>query len=392
MSTSAISEKHRCEDLCDLHVPDTLMLGPGPSNVPPRVLAAMSINTIGHLHAPFVGAMDDVQTLLRYVMQTDNQLTLGVTGSGAACMEACIVNLLQPGQTLLVVCNGYWGNRCTDVARRQGVLVEQVVGEWGTAVDPALIAERVREVRPSALFVTHGESSTGVCQPLTGLGEACREVGALLIVDAVVTLGGVPLMMDEWKIDAMYSGAQKCLSSPPGLSPLSFGERAMEVLRTRDTKVASFYLDMLEVGKYWGSERKYHHTGSINNVYALREGLRVVHEEGLQAAWDRHASLAETLYDGLEKLGLELLVKKPEDRLAPLTTVRIPEGVDGKAVQAYMMNTFHIEIAGGLGDLAGKIWRIGLMGHNCQPRNVKLVLTALEEALEVHGFFHRNHE
>jgi alanine-glyoxylate transaminase/serine-glyoxylate transaminase/serine-pyruvate transaminase len=298
-------------------------------------------------------------------------------------MEATIVNLLEPGETVLIACNGYWGDRLTNVAERQGVKIHRVEGEWGAAIPPETLIKEIEAIKPTAVFVTHGESSTGVCQPLDGIGEVCRKNNSLFIVDSVVTLAGMPLFTDDWKIDVVYSGAQKCLSCPPGVSPISFGPRAIEKISSRKTPVASFYLDALELGKYWGQERVYHHTGSINSVYALREALAIVSEKGLENSWDQHSKVAAALYQGLEDLGLELLVKNPKERLLPLTTVKIPAGVDGKAVQSELMTKYNLEIAGGLGQLAGKVWRIGLMGHNARLENVALVLSALKAVLKI---------
>jgi len=291
------------------------------------------------------------------------------------------VNVLEAGETLLIACNGYWGDRMSNVATRQGIKVHRVEGEWGQVIPVEKIEQEIQKLIPAAVFITHGESSTGVCQPFLPLGDICRKNNSLLIVDAVVTLGGMPFFADEWKVDVVYTGAQKCLSCPPGVSPISFGERAIAKVKARKTPVESFYLDILELGKYWGEERVYHHTGSINAVYALREALILLSEKGLEESWKQHAEVSNALYSGLEKIGLECLVSKHEDRLFPVTTVKIPEGIDGKAVQAHLMKHYNIEIAGGLGKLAGKVWRIGLMGHNARIENVQLVLSTLKDTL-----------
>eukprot|EP01103_Thecamoeba_quadrilineata_P003389 TRINITY_DN13179_c0_g1_i1.p1 TRINITY_DN13179_c0_g1~~TRINITY_DN13179_c0_g1_i1.p1 ORF type:complete len:397 (-),score=64.74 TRINITY_DN13179_c0_g1_i1:68-1258(-) len=377
----AVNNKHVAKPFASLQLPPTLLLGPGPSNPPPRVLAAMSLNTVGHLHPSYLRVMDEVQSLLRYAFQTDNKTTYAIAGSGAACMEATIVNLLEPGETVLVACNGYWGDRLTNVAERLGVKVHRVEGEWGAAIAAEELIKEIERLKPNAVFVTHGESSTGVCQPLDGIGEVCQKNNSLFIVDTVVTLGGMPFFADDWKVDVVYSGAQKCLSCPPGVSPISFGSRAVEKISSRKTPVASFYLDSLELSKYWGQERVYHHTGSINSTYALRESLVLLSEKGLENSWAQHEKVANSLFKGLEDIGLELLVKNPKERLLPVTTVKIPKGVDGKSIQGFLMNNYNIEIAGGLGKLAGKVWRIGLMGHNARYENVELVLTALKAAL-----------
>jgi len=365
-----------------LCLPPTLLLGPGPSNPSPRVLAAMGFNTVGHMNASFIRVMDEVQELLRYALQTDNKMTIGLTGSGAACMEATICNLLERGETVAVGCNGYWGDRLCAVASRQGVNTLRVEAPWGEVIPFETIVKTIEESKPQAIFLVHGESSTGVCQPLDKIGEVCRKNNCLLIVDTVVTLGGMAVFMDKWQVDAMYSGAQKCLGCPPGVSPISYGARAMEKIKTRKTPVQSFYLDMIELGKYWGDERIYHHTASINGVYALREALIQLSEEGLENSWKRHKDTAEVLWRGLEAMGLELLVKNPEQRLIPLTTIRVPKGIDAKAVQQYMMAHYNIEIAGGLGKLAGQVWRVGLMGYNSRVENVMVLLSTLQETLK----------
>jgi len=331
--------------------------------------------------------MNETQELLRYAFQTENRVTFAITGSGACAMEATIVNLLEPGEKVLVGCNGYWGDRLSEVARRQGVEVERLEGVWGEAIPLPPLIERIHLLKPHAVFLTHGESSTGIYQPLDGVGQACRDTGALLIVDTVVTLGGMPVLIDEWKIDAAYSGAQKCLSCPPGVSPFTFGERAMEKVRGRKKGVASFYMDVTLLEKYWlGDVRTYHHTASINSLYALRESLLLITETGLHNTWAQQAAVVKELYEGLEGLGLELLVKNPQHRLSPITTVRVPSGIDAKAVITYLLSNYNIEISGGLGQLAGQVWRIGIMGHNCRRENVLILLAALRAALLHFGY------
>jgi len=325
--------------------------------------------------------------LLRYAFQTDNRLTIAVTGSGAACMEATLVNVLEAGETVIVGCNGYWGERLSDVARRQNLNVIRVEAPWGEIIPLDGLIQQIQQHKPQAVFLTHGESSTGIYQPLDGVGQACRDNGALLIVDTVVSLGGMPVYVDEWKIDVVYSGAQKCLSCPPGVSPFSIGERALEKIRSRKTPVASFYLDMTLLEKYWcGEQRVYHHTASINSIYALRESLLLLSETGLQKSWATHKEVVAELYQGLEAMGLELLVKNPQHRLLPITTVKVPNGVDAKAVQQHLLNHYNIEIAGGLGKLAGQVWRLGIMGHNCRRENVLILLSALRQTLALFGF------
>jgi alanine-glyoxylate transaminase/serine-glyoxylate transaminase/serine-pyruvate transaminase len=374
-----IDDTHRI-DTGPLAMPPRLLLGPGPSNADPRVLEAIGKRQVGHLDPSFVELMGEVQELLRYAWQTDNRMTIPVSGTGSAAMEATLANTVEPDDVVLVGVNGYFGHRLVDMAERYGADVRTITKPWGEVFTLDELRSAVEEHQPAILALVHAETSTGARQPFEGVADLCREHDVLLLADTVTSLGGVPLFIDEWGIDVAYSGSQKCLSCPPGIAPLTMGERAMEKLMDRESKVPNWYLDLTMVGKYWGSERTYHHTAPINMNYALREALRIVAEEGLEARWDRHRANAERFWDGLSSMGLECHVDA-EYRLPSLTTVRVPDGVDPKAVASHLLEHEDIEIANGLGELAGKVWRIGLMGYNSTPDNVDRLLAALRGAL-----------
>lgn len=375
-----INESHRVHTN-QLDMPARLLLGPGPSNLHPRVRQALGMNEVGHLDPKFIELMNESQELLRYVWQTDNSFTIPVSGTGSAAMEATLANCVEPGDVVLIGVNGYFGERLCDMATRYGAEVRRMERPWGEVFTVEQIAAGLEAHRPTILGLVHGETSTGALQPMTGIGKMCREFDCMLLLDTVTSLGGVPVFLDHWHVDISYSGSQKCLSCPPGISPLTFGERALAKLNGRKSRVASWYLDMSMVGKYWSNERTYHHTAPINMNYAFREALRLVVEESLWERWERHRKNAELLWEGLEDLGIACHVEK-EYRLPSLTTALVPEGVDGKAVSAYLLQNYNLEIAGGLGQLAGKVWRIGLMGHNSRAENVLLLLAALKKALE----------
>ena len=364
-----------------LDLPPRLLLGPGPANVHPRVLQALAMNVLGHLDPKFLELMEEVQELIRYVWQTDNAFTIPVSGTGSAAMEATLANCVEPGDVALIGVNGYFGERLCNMAARYGADVRRIEKPWGQVFTLEEIGAALEKNRPAILGLVHGETSTGAMQPMEGVGKLCREFGALLLMDTVTTLGGAPILLDRWHVDMAYSCSQKCLGCPPGLGPLTLGERAIEKLNNRKTPVANWYLDMTLVGKYWGKERIYHHTAPVNMNYALREALSIIAEEGLENRWRRHQANAEMLWEGLKELGIECHVEK-DFRLPSLTTARIPEGMDGKAVAGYLLRNYNIEIAAGLGQLAGKVWRIGLMGFNSRPENILLLLTALREAME----------
>ena len=377
--TQTVNDAHRLRT-AQLDMPPRLLLGPGPSNAHPRVLQAMSMPQVGHLDPRFIELMNEVQEMLRYAWQTDNALTVPVSGTGSAGMEAALANLIEPGDVVLVGVMGYFGQRMVDMAGRYGAEVHRLTKTWGEAFTLDELRAGVEKYRPDVLALVHAETSTGARQPLEGVGELCRAYDCLLLLDTVTSLGGLPLFLDDWGVDAAYSGSQKCLSCPPGLAPLTLGPRAIDRLHRRETQVANWYLDMSLVSRYWGPERTYHHTAPIAMNYGLREALRLLVEEGLEARWARHQANAELLWEGLEAMGLQCHVA-PEIRLPSLTTVRIPPGVDGKAAARQLLDEYNIEIAGGLGELAGKVWRIGLMGFNSRAENVTLLLGALAQVL-----------
>lgn len=372
------------ESIRDLDPPVRVLMGPGPSDVAARVLRALAAPTVGHLDPMFLSLMEETQALLRAVFQTENALTIPISGTGSAGMEACFVNLVEPGDQVAVVVNGVFGTRMCDVAGRLGAEVIRIDAEWGRAADPALVEDRLKGRAPKILAVVHAETSTGVCQPLAGLAAIARGTGALLLVDCVTSLGGVEVALDAWGIDAAYSGTQKCLSCPPGLAPLSFGPAAIAALERRTTPVPSWYLDLTMVRNYWGAERTYHHTAPVNMIYALREALRLVMEEGLENRFARHRLHHQALVAGLEAMGLEMLVPAPE-RLVTLNAVCIPAGADDARTRRALLERFGIEIGGGLGPLAGRVWRVGLMGNSACQRNVFLFLAALESILRAQG-------
>ncbi|MBI1987846.1 MAG: alanine--glyoxylate aminotransferase family protein [Nitrospinae bacterium] len=361
-----------------------ILLGPGPSNVHPRVLKAMSTPLVGHLDPDFLGIMNETMELLRFVFQTDNRLTIPLSGTGSAGMEACLCNLLEPGDEVIIGVNGLFGERMCDVAGRCGAEVQRVEAEWGKILEPEQVGAALKQGKTKLLALVHAETSTGICQPLEEISRLTWEHGALLLVDTVTSLGGCPVTVDRWGIDAAYSGTQKCLSAPPGLAPITLSPRALEVVKRRKQKVQSWYLDLSMVERYWGEERFYHHTAPISMIYALREALRLIQEEGLEEQFARHQRNHLALVAGLKGLGLELSAQKGH-RLPMLNAVRIPEGIDDLKIRRYLLHEFGIEIGGGLGPLKGKIWRIGLMGHSSTRNNVLLVLGALEQALRAEG-------
>jgi alanine-glyoxylate transaminase/serine-glyoxylate transaminase/serine-pyruvate transaminase len=368
------------ETYTDLDTSARILLGPGPSTVPPRVLRAMAHPLVGHLDPQFIALMNEVQELLRYVFQTENALTIPVSGTGSASMEAALCNFIEPGDAVLIGVNGYFGERLCDMASRYGAEVRRVERPWGEVFTPDEI-EAALAAKPAKLVaLVHAETSTGALQPMEGMAEVVQRQGGLLVMDCVTSLGGVEVQVDGWGVDVAYSGTQKCLSCPPGLGPLSVGPRAREVLHGRKTRVANWYLDLTMVEKYWGSERTYHHTAPISMNYALREALRLVVEEGLEARLARHRANAELLWAGLEELGLALCVPR-ERRLPSLTTVWAPEGVDEAAIRGRLLSDYNVEIAGGLGAYKGRAWRIGLMGYSSRRENVLLLLAALRTLL-----------
>jgi alanine-glyoxylate transaminase/serine-glyoxylate transaminase/serine-pyruvate transaminase len=365
----------------NLNISPRILLGPGPSMVDPRVLRAMATPVVGHLDPQFIEVMDDVQELLRFVFQTENELTIPISGTGSAGMEAALCNFIEPGDKVLVAVCGYFGERIIDMATRYGAEVDRVGRSWGEVFEPGEIDAALAKKQYKMLAIVHGETSTGVVQTeIKVIAETAHKHGALVVVDTVASLGGAPVEVDAWDVDICYSGSQKALSAPPGLAPLTVGSRAREVLENRETRVANWYLDLTLLQEYWGKSRKYHHTAPVSMNYALREALRLVAEEGLEVRFNRHRQNAEMLWDGLESLNLPLLVPE-ENRLVTLTTPQISSSIDDSVVRRRLREEFNIEIAGGFGPLAGKVWRIGLMGFSSRKENVLLLLSALEEIL-----------
>lgn len=364
--------------------PQRTLMGPGPSDVSPRVLSALARPTIGHLDPCFVAMMDEVKELLQYALQTKNKYTMAVSAPGSAGMEACFVNLITPEDTVVVCVNGVFGMRMIENVNRIGAKLVVVEGEWGRAVDPQALEASLKE-NPQANFVAfvHAETSTGALSDAKALCAIAKEHDCLTIVDAVTSLGGVELRVDEWQIDAVYSGSQKCLSCVPGLSPVSFSDKAAEVIQNRGIAVQSWFLDQSLVMGYWSGEgkRSYHHTAPVNSLYALHESLVMLQNEGLENSWARHKAMHDKLSTGLAELGLEFIVPADE-RLPQLNAVYIPQGIDDAKVREFLLNEYNLEIGAGLGAFAGKAWRIGLMGYAARNENVTLCLAALKEALK----------
>ena len=364
--------------------PKRILLGPGPSNVHPRVLEAMARPTIGHLDPAFVELMEEIKSLLRYAFKTENEITFPVSGPGSVGMETCLVNLIEPGTKVAVCVNGVFGGRMKDIVERCGAQPVVVEADWGSAIDPQKF-EDVLKANPEIKLTTfiHAETSTGAKSNIKELAEISHRYSCLVIADTVTSLGGIPVKVDEWNLDAVYSGRQKCLSCPPGLSPVTFNERSLQAIKNRKTKVQSWFMDINLITSYWGSgsRRSYHHTAPINALYGLHEALLLLKEEGLENSWKRHKQNSEKLISGLENLDLKTFVKE-EERLPELITVKIPDGVDDLKVRNFLLEKHNVEIGAGLGPLAGKIWRIGLMGHSSNEENISRCLTALREALE----------
>jgi alanine-glyoxylate transaminase/serine-glyoxylate transaminase/serine-pyruvate transaminase len=378
----SVSEAHRLR-LDPIATPDRLLLGPGPSNADPRVLEAIARPPLSHLDPLYLELMNEVQEMLRYAWQTDNRFTIPVSGTGSAAMEATIANTVETGETVVVGVIGYFGKRLVDMCGRYGANVVEVSAPWGEALSLETLTQAVEQHKPAVLALVHAETSTGVLQPLDGIGDLCRANDCLLLLDTVTSLGGVPLKLDEAKVDLAYSCSQKGLSCPPGLGPFTMGPRAEAKLDRRTTKVPNWYLDMSGLKSYWGSQRTYHHTAPVNMNFGLREALRLLCEEGIENSWARHRRNSEQLWAGLEQLGLELHVPLSL-RLPTLTTVKIPDGVDGKAFSTHLLDKHGVEIGNGLGDLAGRVWRVGLMGTNSKPENVERLLNLLD--LELPAF------
>lgn len=399
-----------------LDPPPRLMLGPGPSNASPRVHAAMSLPQVGHMDAHFIGLMEETKDLLRYVWQTKNPFTVPMSGTGSLAWEAAHANLTEFGDVTLCCVNGYFGERAVDMSSRYTNNVARIDRPWGEVFTLDEIREGLTKYKPQLLWIAHAETSTGARQPMEGVAELCREHDCLLLMDTVTSIGGVPLFLDRWGVDAAYAGGQKALGIPPGMAPLTMGERSIEKMARRKEPVKNWYADLAMIRKYLeasgaNAPRVYHHTAPISMLYAFREGLQILSEEGLEASWARcarrladtedtshkggtpphslppsarHQSNGELFWEGLAEIGLQPHVAL-EHRLPTLTTVKIPEGVDGKAVVKHCLDNYNIEIAGGLGELAGKVWRIGFMGYNSKKENVMLLLAAFKSALKEQG-------
>ncbi len=363
--------------------PERILMGPGPSDVPKRVLNALACPTLGHLDPAYLAIMDEVRDFLRQVFKTKNELTMAVSGTGSAGMEATLVNLIERGDEVIVCVNGVFGSRMKDTAERCGAIVHAVEAPWGETIAPSAIAEALDKHKNAKLVgIVHAETSTGAHQPLEEISKIVHAAGKLLLVDAVTSLAGVPLDVDALQIDACYSGTQKCLSCPPGLAPVTFSPAAVAAIDARKTKVQSWYLDMSMLKSYWGQERVYHHTAPINMTYALRESLAIVLEEGLESRWARHQKNHLALRAGLESIGFNYI---PKHSLASLNAIHVPEGIDEAALRKRLLNEFGIEIGAGLGPFKGKALRIGLMGASSTKRHVITVLAALESILSLSG-------
>jgi alanine-glyoxylate transaminase/serine-glyoxylate transaminase/serine-pyruvate transaminase len=369
------------------HPPQRILMGPGPSDVSPRVLGALGRPTIGHLDPLFITMMDEIKALLQYTFQTENRLTLPVSAPGSAGMETCFVNLLEPGDKAIVCRNGVFGDRMRENVERCGATPVMVDDEWGSAISLEKV-EQALQANPDAkvLAFVHAETSTGAQSDAQALAKLARRYDCLTIADTVTSLGGTPVRVDDWGLDAVYSGTQKCLSCTPGLSPVTFSERAIEAIRARKSKVQSWFLDLNLVMGYWGggAKRAYHHTAPINALYGLHEALLILKEEGLENAWARHRRLHLALRAGLEQMGVEFVVPEA-DRLPQLNAVTIPEGVDDAALRSALLNDYGLELGAGLGAMAGKVWRVGLMGHSATEKNVLCCLSALDNTLSRAG-------
>ncbi|MGK2865008.1 MAG: pyridoxal-phosphate-dependent aminotransferase family protein [Chitinophagaceae bacterium] len=363
--------------------PKRILMGPGPSDAHPRVLKAMASPLIGHLDPEFIKMMDEIKSMVQETFITKNHLTFVVSAPGSAGMETCLVNLLEPGDECIICIHGVFGGRMADIAERCGAKVFKVETEWGKVTEPDAIKKVLNKCpKPKLVAIVHAETSTGALQPLEEISDLVHNAGALLVVDAVTSWCGVPLRVDDWKIDALYSGTQKCLSAPPGLSPVSFSEAAVKVLDNRKTKVQSWFLDLTMVKNYWaGAKRAYHHTAPVSSVFALHEALNVVLEEGLEKRWARHNEVHQYLKEKLEKLGFRFLVEE-KYRLPNLNSVYVPEGVDEAKWRMELLNQYNIEVGGGLGAFAGKIWRIGIMGESSTKNHVNLLAGALEDLMK----------
>ena len=370
-----------------INPPIRVLMGPGPSDIHPRVLTALSRPTVGHLDPYYLHIMDEMQGMLRQVFRTENKLTFAVSGTGSAGQEATVMNLVEPGDSVVVGVNGVFGERLADMAERAGGVVTRVQRPWGEIFTPDDLKDIIASAKPKVVAMVMAETSTGARQPIEEISKLVHDSGALLLVDTVTALGGIPVEVDDWQIDAVYSGTQKCLSCPPGLAPVSFSQRAVDAIHSRKSKVHSWYLDVTMLSSYWGEDRVYHHTAPINMTYALHEALRIVLEEGLDPCFARHQLNHEALAAGLAAFGIEYAAQEGH-RLPQLNAVHVPDGIDEARIRSRLLQEFGIEIGGGLGAFKGKVWRIGLMGYTARPNNVLLLLSALDQLLadEEHAF------
>jgi alanine-glyoxylate transaminase/serine-glyoxylate transaminase/serine-pyruvate transaminase len=367
-----------------INPPVRILLGPGPSDIHPNVLAALARPTVGHLDPYYLRIMDELQSMLREVFRTKNRMTMAISGTGSAGQEATVLNLIEPGERVLICINGVFGGRLADMAERAGGEVTKIERPWGEVFTVAEVKEALARVKPKVVAIVMAETSTGAWQPIEEIAAAVRDAGAMLILDTVTALGGIPVEIDKWQIDAVYSGTQKCLGCPPGLAPVSFSDRAVEKILKRGQKVRSWYLDVSLIANYWGGDRVYHHTAPINMTYALHEALRLLLEEGLENSFARHKTNQQALQAGLAAIGIEYATQAGH-ALPQLNAVRIPAGVDDGAVRKDLLERFGIEIGAGLGAFKGKVWRIGLMGYSSRQTNVLVFLAALEQLLAERG-------
>jgi alanine-glyoxylate transaminase / serine-glyoxylate transaminase / serine-pyruvate transaminase len=369
-----------------INPPSRILMGPGPSNVPASVYRALIMPTVGHMDPEYFKVMDQVQVLMREAFATANPLTLAISGTGMSGMETAMANMLETGDEIIVCVGGVFSGRMSEVAKRYGANVREIKTAWGKPTAISDIAAQLKQKPAKVVALVHGETSTGVLQTqLAEISKLCHDNGAILIVDTVASLGGAEFQTDKWDIDVVYSGTQKCLGVPPGLAPITFGKRAEEILARRKTKVGSWYFDVTMIRDYWNEKRVYHHTGPINMTYALHEGLRLIHEEGLQNRVARHAKMAQALHAGCEAMGLKLFVENAADRCPTLTTVLLPGGADDVLTRKTLLNQHNLEVGGGLGDLKGKAWRVGLMGEGARPNHVLLFLSAAGGILKKQG-------
>ena len=368
-----------------IEAPLRKLMGPGPLDIHPRVYRALTSPVIGHMDPAYFKTLDQIGEGLRQVFQTQNQITHATPGTGTSGMEACVANLMEPGDPVLVCVHGYFGDRVRLMAERQEADVTVIEGEWGKPTDPHKVAEAFKAKEYKVITLVHAETSTGVLQPMDDIVSLAKEHGVMILLDAVTSLGGVELKTDEWGVDAAYSCSQKCIGCPPGLAPVTFSDRAVEGAKNRKHPIRSWYLDITLLDKYWGSTRVYHHTSSSTLNYALLEALLLIEEEGLQNRFERHLRNHRALVAGVEAMGLEMLVQA-EHRLPTLNTVRVPEGIDEAKVRAYLLQTFNLEIGAGLGALAGQVWRVGLMGYSSSAENVLFFLSAISRALAIQGY------